>query len=118
VSRRGYYIALELRIRILQGAPCDVLEPLVHDLEGAYRQVRVLRAMDFEVCALYLGLCAVGENARGSGLLSEYVKDYRNSKWTLPEVILSGLRSEELTRPTHRRSVSGQTRRQKAREMS
>ena len=94
VTRRGYYLALEVRIRLKQGAGLDVLKRLVTELEAAHLQMRGLGSQDFESYSLYLGLCALGEKHRGAQLLTEHV-ELRRAKWPLPQAILRVFEGEE-----------------------
>jgi DNA-binding SARP family transcriptional activator len=91
VSRRGYYLALEIRIRLQQGAIPSAIEPLVTELERTHLQMRALGVQDFEAYALYLGFCALGDQERGFDLLREYVKVHRRVKWPLSQRVLDAL---------------------------
>ena len=90
IARKGYYLAVEVRIRIMQGACREVIEPLVRELEKAHLQTRHSGLLDFESFALFLGLCAVGEEYRAICLLREYVH-LRRANWPLPENIAIAL---------------------------
>ena len=94
VSRRGYYLALEVRIRLKQGVGTDVLERLVTELEATHLQMRGIGSQDFESYSLYLGLCALGKKDRGAQLLREHV-ELRRANWPLPQTMLRVLESEE-----------------------
>lgn len=94
VTRRGYYLALEVQIRLKQGVRMDVVERLVTELEATYLKMRGLASQDFESYSLYLGLCALDEKDRGVQLLREHV-EIRRIKWPLPQTILRVLESEE-----------------------
>ena len=89
-TRRGYYLALEVHIRLKQGASTDVIRKLVEELEFTHLQMRELGAQDFESYSLYLGLCALGQEVRGAQLFREYVK-LRHAKWPLPPEMLGVL---------------------------
>ncbi|MEO8909995.1 MAG: AAA family ATPase [Gemmatimonadaceae bacterium] len=89
VTRKGYYLALEIRIRLQQGMT-HIIWPLVAELEEHHCRMRASGVQDFESYALYLGLCAVGERSRGLTLLRDYVK-HRRSKWPLPPEVLQDL---------------------------
>jgi tetratricopeptide (TPR) repeat protein len=92
VSRRGYYFALEIHIRLAQRADLDELAPLVLELERAHCQVRTLGQQDFEAYALFLGLRCIGQFERGAERLREYF-EHRRAKWPLPPAILDALGS-------------------------
>jgi DNA-binding SARP family transcriptional activator len=94
VTRRGYYLALEVQIRLKQRVGMDVVQRLVAELEAAHLQMRGLGSQDFESYSLYLGLCALGEKDRGAQLLREHV-ELRRAKWPLPQTILRVLEAEE-----------------------
>jgi ATP/maltotriose-dependent transcriptional regulator MalT len=94
VTRRGYYLALEVQIRLNQGASMDVVEKLVTELEVTHLQMRDMGSQDFESYSLYLGLCALGEKDRGAQLLREHV-ERRRAKWPLPQRILGALKPKE-----------------------
>jgi DNA-binding SARP family transcriptional activator/tetratricopeptide (TPR) repeat protein len=105
VSRRGYYLALEVRIRLEQGVGTNVLERLVTELEETHLQMRGIGSQDFESYSLYLGLCALGEKDRGAQLLREHV-ELRLAKWPLPQTILRVLESEENRGPIQSRRLN------------
>jgi DNA-binding SARP family transcriptional activator len=86
VTRKGYYLALEIRIRMLRG---DVqgIEALVSELEKTHRQMRSVGSQDFEIYSLYLGLSAIGDKNRGVALLQDYVLRHRRSKYPVPPSI-------------------------------
>ena len=94
VTRRGYYLAMEVQIRLKQGVGMDVMERLVSELQATHLQMRGLGSQDFESYSLYLGLCALGEKDRGTQLLREHV-ECRPAKWPLHERILRALNPEE-----------------------
>jgi hypothetical protein len=94
VTRRGYYLALEIQIRLKQGVSTDALESLVTELEVTHLQMRGLGSQDFESYSLYLGLCALGEKERGRQLLKEHVEG-RRTKWPLSRKLLRALGAEE-----------------------
>jgi hypothetical protein len=83
--RRANSLALQLRIRLHEGATQEELRPLVLELEAEHLRVRGFGGHDFETHALYLGLCAIGDSARGFRLVQEYVGNYRGSNWPLPD---------------------------------
>jgi hypothetical protein len=95
VSRKGYFLALEVQIRLRQGAATSVIAPLVAELQAAHLQMRNIGSQDFESYSLYLGLCAVGEEDVGVQLLGEYVQEHRHVKWPLPQTILRALSSKD-----------------------
>jgi tetratricopeptide (TPR) repeat protein len=104
VSRKGYYLALEMQIRLELGASTEVIEKLVTELEATHRQMRGMGQQDFESYSLYLGLSAIGERRRGEQLLREYV-ERRQEKWPLPQGILrvvntEGSRADGFSQPT------------------
>jgi DNA-binding SARP family transcriptional activator len=80
VARRAGCLAVVLRIRLRQEATSEVIRSLVRDLETAHMITRDIGAQDFEVHSLYLGLCAVGEDAKARRLLHEYVRHLRRSR--------------------------------------
>jgi hypothetical protein len=86
VTRKGYYLALEIRIRMLRG---DVqgIEALISELEKTHRQMRSVGSQDFEIYSLYLGLSAIGDKNRGVALLQDYVLRHRRSKYPVPPSI-------------------------------
>jgi DNA-binding SARP family transcriptional activator/tetratricopeptide (TPR) repeat protein len=98
VTRRGYYLALEVQIRLKQGAAIEVVEKLVAELEATHLQMRDLGSQDFESISLYLGLCALGAKDRGAQLLREHV-ELRRAKWPLPQTIMRVLEAEETRNP-------------------
>jgi len=91
VTRRGYYLALEVQIRLQQEAAAEVLAPLLSGLEETHREMRSMGSQDFEAYTLYLGLCKVGRRSYAAELLEAYATDYRRSKWPLPTTILKAL---------------------------
>jgi len=94
VTRRGYYLALEVQIRMKQGAMSNLIATPVAELEATHLQMRDLGSQDFESYSLYLGLSAIGDKERGKRLLREYVQEHRRVKWPLPKQILRALGSE------------------------
>lgn len=99
VTRKGYYRALELQIRLKLEANTEVIRRLVADLKETHLQMRDIGQQDFESYSLYLGLCALGEKERGAQLLREYA-ERRHVKWPLPQLISRILISGE-----NRRSI-------------
>lgn len=91
MSRRGYYLALEVRIRLAQGAHSTTMRPLVDELEKAHVQLRASGTQDFEAHALYLGLCRLGEIERGKTLMRQFVSARRPSPLAPPQDILDAL---------------------------
>ena len=77
VARKGFSLAVEVRLRLHENADTDTIRPLVSELESAHVQMRRLGSQDFEGYSLFLGLCALGEKARGLELLREYLKERR-----------------------------------------
>jgi tetratricopeptide (TPR) repeat protein len=94
VSRKGYYLALEIRLRLAQHADPQTITTLVSELEQTHCRMRGLGNQDFESYALFLGLCALGNRERATVLLREYVDRYRRVKWPLSE-----RRLRELAKP-------------------
>ena len=97
LARKGYYLALEIRIRIAQGIT-ESIAPLVAELEETHETMSVVGAQDFEAHALCLGLAATGQAARGVQLLGDYVQTRRKAGWPLPRFIRSILESERISR--------------------
>jgi DNA-binding SARP family transcriptional activator len=93
VSRRGYYYALEIHIRMAQRADVGDVASLVSELERAHCQVRALGQQDFEAYALYLGLRHIGQLERAAVRLREYVNEHRRVRWPVPEAIRDALGS-------------------------
>jgi DNA-binding SARP family transcriptional activator len=94
VTRKGYYLALEIRIRLLCGA-VDGLESLVDELEATHRQMRSVGSQDFEIYSLYLALCAIGEKARGKALARDYVLRHRRSRGRIPSSLADAVRLDD-----------------------
>jgi DNA-binding SARP family transcriptional activator/tetratricopeptide (TPR) repeat protein len=92
VSRRGYYYALEIHIRLAQRADVGDVSSLVAELERAHCQVRALGQQDFEAYALFLGLRYIGQLERATERLREYSEN-RRARWPLPQAIRDALRS-------------------------
>jgi len=90
-SRKGYYRALEIRIRLQRGGHPEVIAPLVLELEANHLLMRSSGAQDFESHALYLGLCAIGRPDRALELLNDYVTRYRRTGWPISDAILRAL---------------------------
>jgi tetratricopeptide (TPR) repeat protein len=105
VTRRGYYLALEVQIRLKQGAAIEVVEKLVAELEATHLQMRDLGSQDFESISLYLGLCALGAKDRGAQILREHV-ELRRAKWPLPQTIMRVLEAEETRNPVQLRRTN------------
>jgi DNA-binding SARP family transcriptional activator len=106
-SRRGYYLALELRIRLEEGASSETIQRLVTGLEATHLQMRTLGSQDFEAYSLFLGLCRLNNRDRANSLLREYVL-YRRARWPLPQAILNALAAvpETPLLPTEARTPS------------
>lgn len=79
-SRRGAYLALEIQIRLAQGASPDSLRPLTSELEKIHTTLWVMGLQDAEAESLFLALDATGENARGRVLLMEYLGKHRRER--------------------------------------
>ena len=94
LARKGYYLAIAVRIRLVEGAGKDIIQPLVRELEATHIQTRATGSVDFESYSLFLGLCALDKKERALQLLSEYVRQ-RRVKWPLPKTI-----AVALNRPT------------------
>jgi tetratricopeptide (TPR) repeat protein len=90
-ARKGYYRALEIRIRLRRGDPAEVIAPLVFELEAYHLRTRASGSQDFEAHALHLGLCALGQSDRAARLLNEYVNNHRPRGWPLADGILRAL---------------------------
>jgi DNA-binding SARP family transcriptional activator len=105
VTRRGYYLALEVQIRLKQGVAMDLVKRLVTELEAAHLRMRGLGSQDFESYSLYLALCALGEKDRGAQLLREHV-ELRRAKWPLPQTILRVLEAKENRGPVQSRQAN------------
>jgi len=97
VTRKGYYLALEVRIRLQEAASLSVLAPLLVQLEETHRQMRTMGSQDFEAYTLYLGLREIGQRTRAVALLKDYATDYRRSKWPLPNTILNALAADDIS---------------------
>jgi len=80
LARRCYCTALEVQIRVSQGADSLKLEPLVSDLESFNSALRLCMGRDFESYSLFVGLRHLGEERRARALLEDYVKE-RRDKW-------------------------------------
>ncbi|MBC7791606.1 MAG: hypothetical protein H7Z74_16795 [Anaerolineae bacterium] len=94
VTRKGYYLALQVRIGLGQDVDPKIMARLVSELEITHLQMRDLGIQDFEAYSLYLGLSALGEKDRGTEILREYV-ERRRIKWPLSQATLSALSSED-----------------------
>ena len=90
--RRAHALAMRLRIRLMENAAQDEIRELVSDLKREHLKVRGLGVDDFEVYALYVGMCALGDLTHGLELLKEYVHVYRPSGWPVPERIQEAFR--------------------------
>ena len=90
--RRAHVLAMQLRIRLMENAKQEEIRALVSDLTLEHLKVRSLGVNDFEILALYAGLCALGETTKGVALVAEYVQIHRVSGWPLPEQIIEVLR--------------------------
>ena len=86
IARKGYYLSLEIRIRLARAQP-DKIAPLVSELETAHYQLRGMGHQDFECYTLFLGLCHIGQPERGAMLLRDYVSKLRRARWPLPQSI-------------------------------
>jgi len=93
VTRKGYYLALEVQIRLKEGVSSETLERLVAELEATHFQMRGIGSQDFEAYSLFLGLCALNNNDRALRILREYV-ECRHTKWPLREAMVRALDSE------------------------
>jgi hypothetical protein len=114
--RRANSLALQLRIRLHEGAMQEELRQLILELETEHLRVRGFGGHDFETHALYLGCCAIGDTSRGIRLVLEYVENYRGLNWPLPgyfQQIIDDSRTREsigeLGREEVCRAVSGST---------
>lgn len=97
VARQCYYLALQVRIRINEGASAEILRPLVAELETLNIQLRGFTAQDFESYALLLGLTAMGEEERGRAAFKDYVRQ-RRVRWPLPPEAMEILRRDDSKR--------------------
>jgi AAA ATPase-like protein len=79
-GRMGVTFALAIRLRLARGAGSEEIRPLVRELEAVHRITRDIGNQDFEAYALFLGLAALGEEARGYAYLRDYVGAYRHSR--------------------------------------
>ena len=91
-SRYAACLALMLRVQLARGSGLDVVRPLVRDLESTHKINRDIGNQDFEAHALALGLCALGEEARGMDMLREYVQEHRSTRRPLSKNIRELLR--------------------------
>jgi DNA-binding SARP family transcriptional activator len=100
-NRKGYHLALEVRIRVQQGWSPDLLAPIVAELEEHHLRMRGTGGQDFETHATYIGLCAIGEWQRAANLLTAYVDVHRISKWPLARSIVDvlGAKGMNFARP-------------------
>jgi hypothetical protein len=87
IARKGYYLSLEIRIRLARRAGLEKIAMLVSELEAAHCQLRAVGHQDFESYALFLGLCHIGQPDRGAMLLRDYISNHRRPKWPLPPSI-------------------------------
>ena len=97
VTRRGYYFALQLRIQLHDNSSDASIRKTVEALERTQLRMRSFGLQDFEIYALYLGLCKVGRRARGVRLLKEYLLEYRNPSWDLPSDLAAAAALNDLT---------------------
>ncbi len=95
-SRRAYYFALAVHIKLMERATRDEIEPLVAALEEAHLFIQGIGTKDFESYALFLGLRAIGEGNRGADILREYVGKHRRSRWPLSQNIQAAIGSTAL----------------------
>jgi hypothetical protein len=96
VNRKGYHLALEVRLRVQQRWSAETLAPIVAQLVKHHLQMRGRSvAQDFESHATYVGLCAIGEPQRATSLLSAYVDKHRRSKWPLSKAIVDVLTAKQ-----------------------
>jgi hypothetical protein len=91
VNRRASVLALGIQIGIRKGDRRDDILELVAELETVHAMNRTTGWQDFEAYSLFLGLCALGEGARGKQLLSDYATIYRREKWALPASLSQAL---------------------------
>jgi DNA-binding SARP family transcriptional activator/tetratricopeptide (TPR) repeat protein len=96
LSRKGYYLALEIRIRLAERTDLTIAT-LVAELELAHSRMRESGNQDFESYALFLGLSAIGQPDRATALLKDYVNKHRRSRWPLPEGILRAVGTNRTT---------------------
>ena len=104
LTRRCYYLAVEIRIKINEGVDAEILRPLVAELEAENSRLRRFTAQDFESYALFLGLAAIGEESRGRTMFREWVEQ-RRVKWPLPPEALELSRTDETNRSADQRNV-------------
>jgi DNA-binding SARP family transcriptional activator len=96
-NRKGFHLALEVRIRVEQGWSSESLAPVVAQLEEHHLRMRGCGGQDFESHATYIGLCAVGESQRADDLLTAYVDEHRRSRWPLPREIVDILSAKGMS---------------------
>ena len=90
IARKGYYLAVEVQIRLREGSNIETLSPIVRELEAGHLLLRSGLAQDFEAFSLFLGLKAINADERAYRLLTEYV-DVRRRSWPLPDRIAKAL---------------------------
>jgi hypothetical protein len=88
-GRRAACLALALRIRLSIDDQLVAIRKLVDDLEAAHMATRDIGNQDFEAHALFLGLTAIGQNARAWELLLGYLENDR----TLPRALSVEIRN-------------------------
>jgi DNA-binding SARP family transcriptional activator/tetratricopeptide (TPR) repeat protein len=106
VSRKGYYLALEIRLRLAQCADPNTIKTQVAELEQAHRRMQDLGNQDFESYALFHGLCALGNRERATALLRGYVDEHRRIRWPLLEKRLRELAFPHTAYPSQNSWVS------------
>ncbi|MGH7604512.1 MAG: ATP-binding protein [Gemmatimonadaceae bacterium] len=82
-SRKAYFFALGVHIRLMQGLVDDSLEDLVDNLRSSHAVVQGVGENDFETYALYLGLCASNQRRDAIEMVRDYVSKHRRSRWPL-----------------------------------
>jgi DNA-binding SARP family transcriptional activator len=99
VTRRGFYLALELRIRLSRGETGTLIQSLVAQLEVTYTQMLTSGSQEFECYALYMGFCALGQNRRALDILRRHIEHRRNDWPVLPMIIGELTRAKVEARP-------------------
>jgi tetratricopeptide (TPR) repeat protein len=99
--RRAHTLALSLRIRLMSGVRSrgNEVRKLVDQLGIESAPIRALGGCDFEAYSLYLGLAAIGEEARARQMLADYVRQERQSDAPLPVAIRDALDQRDVKKP-------------------
>jgi hypothetical protein len=94
ITRKGFYLALELNLLLQSGAGTSVITTILEELEQTHLKMRRVGFQDFELQSLYLGMCEHGQRARAQQLLKEYFHMYRKAKWPIPNELARALSAE------------------------